>query len=114
MDTQERFRELCQRFATTPGITQPGTSGASGARGFGAAALKLDGSIVAMLMRGQLVVKLPQARVEDLIAAGTGAPFDSGKGRPMREWVTVTREDDDTWLALAREAVDFAAARGRR
>jgi hypothetical protein len=55
-------------------------------------------------------VKLPHDRVSTLISTGAGAPFDAGKGRPMKEWLTVTAEDRDSWLALAREALDFVGA----
>lgn len=78
---------------------------AGGGRGFGAAALKTGGSIFAMLWGDRLVVKLPAAVVAAHIAAGTGAPFDAGKGRPMREWLIVL--DDTAWTALAQEALQF-------
>ena len=67
-----------------------------------------------MVTDGRLVVKLPKDRVEGLIGEGAGAPFGSGKGRPMKEWVSVTVEDDDTWRALAREALEFVRSRPRR
>jgi hypothetical protein len=52
-------------------------------------------------------VKLPHDRVTALIGSGAGAPFDAGKGRAMKEWLTVTADDEESWLALAREARDF-------
>lgn len=48
-----------------------------------------------------------------LIGGGIGGPFDAGKGRPMKEWLTVTADDEATWLSLAREALNFVAARHR-
>lgn len=111
MDAQERFAALAEKVAGAPGVELPA---GSGRRAFGSEALKVDGAIFAMLTNGHLVVKLPRGRVEGLIAEGTGAPFGAGKGRPMKEWVSVTVDDDETWLALAREALDFVRSRPRR
>jgi hypothetical protein len=55
-------------------------------------------------------VKLPHDRVSTLIGSGAGAPFDAGKGRAMKEWLTVTVDDEESWLALAREALDFVGS----
>jgi hypothetical protein len=108
MDGEERFAALAEEFAGSPDVTLPG---ADDARGFGANALRVRGSIFAMRSGGRLVVKLPAKRVAELIAAGDGEPFNAGKGRPMREWITVA--DDADWLALAREALAFVAAKRR-
>jgi len=104
----ERFEQLVGTFAGRPGVTPPG---ADGARGFGSSALKAGGAIFAMLTRGRLVVKLPRARVADLIASGAGEPFDAGKGKPMKEWLVVGAADDDVWQHLAEEALAFVAGR---
>jgi hypothetical protein len=101
---RERFDVLVAAFAGRPGVTIPGEPGR---RGFGSEALRVSGAIFAMLSRGRLVVRLPRGRVAALIAAGTGLPFDAGKGVPMKEWVAVRNADDDTWAALAEEALAF-------
>ena len=111
MTAEERFAVLAEAFAGVPGVELPGSSGT---RGFGSQALKVDKSIFAMVTGGGLVVKLPPDRVEALIAEGTGAPFDGGKGRPMKEWLAVTAEDADAWLALANEALEFVRSRSAR
>jgi hypothetical protein len=107
MEPAERFALLVDELAGTPGVVPPG---APGSRGFGASALKVGGSIFAMLSGGRLALKLPRQRVAALIAEGTGRPFDAGKGTPMKEWVSVVPGDDATWLALAREALAFVAS----
>lgn len=104
---EERFNALVQEFVASPGVTIPGEPGR---RGFGSSALKVNGSIFAMISSGKLVLKLPQIRVSALILAGAGAPFDAGKGRPMKEWLTVATDDMESWLALAREALEFVGS----
>jgi hypothetical protein len=81
-------------------------------RGFGSGALKVDGRIFASLYSGdRLLLKLPAARVEALIAEGIGERFSTGLGRPKREWVTIAPTHAARWVALSDEARVFATAR---
>jgi hypothetical protein len=102
MDVDSRFAALVAAFADEPGVTPPDP--ARGRR-FGADALTVEGSIFAMRVQGALVLKLPRDRVADLVADGVCGPFDSGKGRAMREWATVADPAQDR--ALAGEALEF-------
>ena len=95
---------LVARFDGEEGIGVP-TAGAS--RRFGSTALTVGGSIFAMLSQGELVVKLPSARVADLVADGTGRPFTSGAHRVMRQWLVVAGDDLARWESLSREALAF-------
>lgn len=104
---EERFNALVDEFRARPGVSVPGEPGR---RGFGSSALKVNGSIFAMLSGGRLIVKLPHDRVDTLIGSGAGTPFDAGKGRAMKEWLAVTADDEESWLALAREALDFVGS----
>lgn len=65
-----------------------------------------------MLVRGELVVKLPRQGVDDLIASGTARWFDAGKGRPMREWASVATTDAPAWPGLVAEAYEFGGSIG--
>jgi hypothetical protein len=102
VEPEERFAALVDELAGEPGVQPPQPSQG---RLFGADTLKVNGKIFAMLAQGSLVVKLPAARVRELIAAEAGGPFDAGKGKPMREWLTAAPEAD--WQNLAREALKF-------
>jgi hypothetical protein len=108
MTPGECFADLVDEFARSPGVTLPGDSGGSG---FGSNALKVNGSIFAMLVRGHLVVKLPRQRVDALVGSGVGVPFDANKGKPMKEWLTVSDANLGRWLELSTEALAFVGSR---
>ena len=104
---RDRYLALVDDLMGIDGVTPP-----PGGSGFGRGSLKYQGKIFAMLVRGQLVVKLPETRVAELITAGEGAAFDANKGAPMREWLSVDPRSRLDWLSLATEALDFARTRG--
>jgi len=77
------FARVLAAFAKDPKLTY-------GGQGFGSSALKVGGSIFAMLAsRGRFVVKLPRECVDELVRLGAGERFDPGHGRPTREWVVI-------------------------
>jgi TfoX/Sxy family transcriptional regulator of competence genes len=82
--------------------------GVTGGTGFGTnEGLRVSGKIFAMLVRGELVVKLPRDRVEELVEAGAARRFDAGKGRPMKEWASVPASASRRWRGLVEEARTF-------
>ena len=107
VDAQQRFAALVEQVADDPDVQPPDSAGG---RRFGSEALRLGGSIVAMLVQGRVVLKLPRERVEALIAEGDGEPFDNGRGRPMREWVALTGDPAGD-AGLLREALALARSR---
>jgi hypothetical protein len=81
-----------------------------GGKGFGSAALKVNGRIFAMLASGgAFVVKLPRERVAELVSGGAAEYFDPGTGRLMKEWAAC-RGRAPGWLALAAEARQFVGS----
>ncbi len=99
------FDRLALALHSEGGIDPPPVR-ASGA--FGAFAMKVGGKIFAMPVGGRLVLKLPKAHVDALVAAGSGIRFDPGHGRIMKEWIALTTVPPSQWLTLAREARSFA------
>ena len=104
MTPGERFDELVGEFLDMPGVTLPGSG-----RGFGSLALRVEKKIFAMLAQERLVVKLPAARVDVLVAAGEGVRFDANKGVPMKEWFSVDPDSALSWQELASEAFAFVS-----
>lgn len=82
--------------------------GVTSGTGFGTnEGLRVSGKIFAMLVRGELVVKLPKDRVDELVDVGAARPFDAGKGRPMKEWASVPASASRRWKGLVEEARTF-------
>jgi hypothetical protein len=103
MTPEQRYEDLIEEFLGEDGVLPP-----PGGSGFGRGALRYRGKIFAMFVRGQLVVKLPRKRVDELVADGHGVRFDANKGTPMKEWFSLDPESDLAWPPLAREALAFA------
>lgn len=99
---EERFWELAQPYLTRSDITRSTMMGYP--------CLRLSGEFFASVDRatGNLVVKLPEARVDELVAAGRAEAF-APAGRRFREWASVPASRSRTWRALLREAHDFVA-----
>lgn len=94
------FAPVAEAFADDPGV--------SAGRMMASFGLKTGGKIFAMHARGCFVAKLPNARVDALVADGVGEHFDPGHGRRMKEWISIAPGRAD-WVALAREAHAFVA-----
>ena len=76
-DAGPEFAALARIFAADRRVTA--------GKLFASYGLKVHGRIFAMIVRGDLVVKLPKARVDELVQAGVATRFDPGHGRLMKE-----------------------------
>jgi hypothetical protein len=108
---EARYAALVEALVGSAGVTQA-AEGHNANKGFGASGqLKVYGKIFAMLVRGQLVVKLPKRRVDALVGTGAGERFDPRHdGRLMKEWITLTPASTADWLPLAREALEYVGS----
>ena len=105
MDPTTQFADLVDAMLRREATF--GTDDGQGARrAFGSTSLKANGKIFAMLVKDQLVVKLPRQRV-DVVESGAGERFDPGHGRVQREWLVVASDSAKDWLAFAVEAEAF-------
>ena len=102
MTPDELFDAVAEAHLGDPGVTE--------GRMFGSPCLKISGKVFACLVKGELVVKLPSARVDELALRGGAARFDPGMGTQMKEWAAVAPRAAEEWVDLSAEARDFVAS----
>jgi hypothetical protein len=77
-------------------------------KGRGAQGIKRGGKMFVMFMKGDLVVKLPENRVKEVIDSVEGEPFDPGTGKPMKNRVLIPVSKKETWIKFCEEAKEYA------
>lgn len=97
---EDLYAKLAAAFLKEKGVSQSDRFGKG---------LRLKDKVFAMLVRGELVVKLPETEVAKLIGQKSAKPFMHGK-KVMKEWLVVEGADLASWKKIARQA--FAAANG--
>jgi hypothetical protein len=100
MPDRKTYTAIANELLSDSGVTEGNL--------FGVPVLKIGGKPFAGLYRKDLVVKLGIDRVQEMLKAKAGAPFDpSGKNHPMKEWIRIKEpatQAKKKWLALAAEA----------
>ena len=99
-DGEHRFWALAQPLQKRVGVTRSTMMGLP--------CLRVGGAFFASCDRktGDLLVKLPEARVAELVATGRGLPF-APAGRRFREWVAIPAAQSRRWKLHLEEALDF-------
>jgi hypothetical protein len=78
-----RYNEIVRKLVKHRGVSFP-----KDRKGFGSSALWVSGKMLAFLSsKDELVVKLPEDRVNALVKSGCGARCDPSHGRPMKQMV---------------------------
>jgi hypothetical protein len=97
---EELFWELADELLAQPGVTRSTMMGYP--------CLRSNGSFFACVERstGDLIVKLPADRVQQLIASQRAKAF-APNGRTFREWAAISGADRKRWRALLDEARAF-------
>ena len=96
MESEDRFWDLAEEhLATRVGVTR------STMMGF--PCRRINGDFFASFDRrnGHLVVKLPAARIADLVATGDALTF-APAGRTFREWAAIPASEPERWREWLR------------
>jgi hypothetical protein len=90
--------------------TELARPGVKGGTGFGRSeGLRVSNKIYAMLVNGELVVRIPKARVDELVEAGIGRRFEPSPGRVMKEWLSLPPAASRRWRSIVSEARAFVS-----
>ncbi len=92
--------ELAEPYLATPDVDW--------GRMFSTVGLRVRGKIFGLVNhQGNLMVKIPEARADELVAAGTLQKVTM-RGREMREWVALDYDAGDAaWADLLAEAYGY-------
>ena len=98
---EARFWDLAQPLLAQPGVTRSTMMGLP--------CLRWNGTFFASCDRrtGDLLVKLAEGRVDELVASERGQPF-APAGRRFREWAAIPDHRSRSWKRLLDEALEFA------
>lgn len=100
MEVERLFEEVADRLLAEDADLEAGHM-------FSSRGLKTGrGKFFAMVSKGDLVVKLPEDRVDELVEREGAAPFEVGERR-MREWVRLRPKRTDDCASYVTEARDF-------
>jgi TfoX/Sxy family transcriptional regulator of competence genes len=97
--TDTRWQDLVE--AAEGGAVSVGTM-------FGSKGLRTGTKFYAIWWHDRLVVKLPPARLTELVDVGDGQPFEPMEGRRMNGWIMLG--DSVEWLPVVDEARAYVAA----
>src|SRR3954463_694232 len=100
--TQSRWQELVE--GAEGGHVTQGTM-------FGSKGLRTGTKFFAIWWHEQLVVKLPPARLTELVEAGQGQPFEPMEGRRMNGWALLSESDE--WGQVLAEARAWTESPGK-
>jgi len=97
---EQLFWDLADEMYTDPAVAE-GTM-------MGFPCLRVNGQFFASLDKNtkNLIVKLPAARVDELVDSGQGLSF-APNGRVFREWTALPVPNEETWRTFLHEAKSF-------
>lgn len=97
---ETKFWDLAEPLLARPGVERSTMMGLP--------CLRIHGDFFASCDRstGDLLVKLPAARVDELVDTGRARSF-APAGRRFREWAAIPSERSRTWKRLVDEALAF-------
>jgi hypothetical protein len=98
-EVERLFDEAAAALCAEPGVER--------GKIFHSQGVSVGGKYFAFVRGAEIVAKLPESRVAELIADGEGKPFDAGKGKPLREWVRFVPADRARCSELMDEARAF-------
>ncbi len=101
-DPEKIYDEIAAQLANQPGVVR--------AKMFGMPSVKINGNAFIGFEKGEMVFKLRGDSHKKALGAAGAHLFDpSGRGRPMKEWVSLPASASALWTDLADEALAYVS-----
>ncbi|OLS27175.1 MAG: hypothetical protein HeimC2_12850 [Candidatus Heimdallarchaeota archaeon LC_2] len=75
--------------------------------GKGAQGIKYGKKLFVMFYKGELVVKLSQERVTELVSTDQARRHDVGTGEPMKDWAKFPVSMKNRWIEYCEESKSY-------
>ncbi|MHA2250623.1 MAG: hypothetical protein ACXAD7_09675 [Candidatus Kariarchaeaceae archaeon] len=99
MTAEDVYAEIRRYFSNDPDVEV--------ASGRGAQGIKYNKKMFIMFYKGDLLIKLSENRINEIISSGVGQPFDPGTGKIMKDRVLIPASHKEEWISLSEESKQF-------
>lgn len=96
------YKELKEHFADDPRVTVNAGKGAQGIK----VEVKNKDKMIIMFSKGDLLLQMPPATIEELVGKKKGLPYEISPGRVMKDRIIIPASKKRSWKSLCERAIE--------
>ena len=95
------YQSLKDHFADDARVTVNAGKGAQGIK----VKVKNKDKMIIMFSKGDLLLQMPPATIDELVGKGKGVPYEVSPGRIMKDRIVVPASKKRSWKSLCERAI---------
>ena len=99
------YKPLKDHFADDPRVTVNSGKGAQGIK----TSVKSKEKMIIMFSKGDLLLQMPAASIDELVRKGKGLPYEVSPGRIMKDRIVIPASKKRSWKSLCERAIKEAS-----
>ena len=100
------YKVLKDHYSNDPRVTVNSGTGAQGIK----IKIKNKDKMLIMFFKGDLLLQMPAATVDELIEKGKGLPYEVSTGRIMKERILVPASKKRSWILLCERTIEESSS----